>query len=120
MTHKWTDAQCKWIDALRSGEYKQGQDRLNDGDAFCCLGVACHTLYGPRDDGRWFDMGTVAPDELVRDLHLRDENGGFPLGKELKNNPCLTDANDRDVSFTEIADFIEANPEAVFKQEGEA
>lgn len=37
----------KWVDALRSGEYKQGVGLLHrtktvDGkDKFCCLGVAC-------------------------------------------------------------------------------
>ena len=36
----------KWLDALRSGEYKQGQKqlRVDDGDgtfSHCCLGVAC-------------------------------------------------------------------------------
>lgn len=31
----------KWIEALRSGEYKQGRNQLRTGDSFCCLGVAC-------------------------------------------------------------------------------
>lgn len=31
-----------FIAALRSGEYKQGNSRLNtNGNEFCCLGVAC-------------------------------------------------------------------------------
>jgi hypothetical protein len=29
------------IDALRSGEFKQAKFKLQDGDKFCCLGVAC-------------------------------------------------------------------------------
>ncbi len=36
----------EWLAALRSGKYKQGQDRLSewkqDGVQYCCLGVACH------------------------------------------------------------------------------
>ena len=32
----------KWVDALKSGEYKQGQSRLrNIENKYCCLGVAC-------------------------------------------------------------------------------
>ncbi len=30
-----------WIDALRSGKYKQGTNYLNRGENMCCLGVAC-------------------------------------------------------------------------------
>lgn len=28
-----------WIEALRSGKYKQGQRALKNGDKYCCLGV---------------------------------------------------------------------------------
>ena len=33
--------QQNWINALRSGEYKQGTERLQNGGLYCCLGVAC-------------------------------------------------------------------------------
>lgn len=38
-----TDVKTKWLDALRSGEYKQGKNVLHDEatDTFCCLGVLC-------------------------------------------------------------------------------
>ena len=36
-----TDIKKRWIDALNSGDYKQGQHGLNIGDEFCCLGVLC-------------------------------------------------------------------------------
>lgn len=39
------DAQlkAKWVEALRSGEFKQGQGRLHntENDSYCCLGVLC-------------------------------------------------------------------------------
>lgn len=35
----------KWIKALRSGEYKQGNFILHHADQYCCLGVAC-SIYG--------------------------------------------------------------------------
>lgn len=31
----------KWVDALRSGKYRQGSGKLYNGSTFCCLGVAC-------------------------------------------------------------------------------
>lgn len=31
----------KWVDALRSGEYKQTDGALRKEDGFCCLGVLC-------------------------------------------------------------------------------
>lgn len=31
----------KWVEALRSGKYKQGQGYLRKGDNYCCLGVLC-------------------------------------------------------------------------------
>jgi hypothetical protein len=31
----------RWIAALRSGKYKQGQYHLHSGDEYCCLGVLC-------------------------------------------------------------------------------
>ncbi len=31
----------KWVEALRSGKYKQTKGSLHKGDAFCCLGVLC-------------------------------------------------------------------------------
>ena len=39
----------KWVDALRSGEYKQGFCSLHDGwdDSYCCLGVLRELLSKP-------------------------------------------------------------------------
>lgn len=56
----------------------------------------------------------VAPGALIEHLALRNDIGTFPPGITLKNHDCLTAANDNGVSFNEIADFIEANPEYVF------
>jgi len=30
-----------WLDALRSGKYRQTRNTLRRGDSFCCLGVLC-------------------------------------------------------------------------------
>ena len=42
----------KWVDALRSGEYQQGQYCLRTEDKFCCLGVLCD-LYGKENNVEW-------------------------------------------------------------------
>lgn len=34
----------KWIQSLRSGEYSQTTDRLQDKQGYCCLGVALKTI----------------------------------------------------------------------------
>lgn len=35
------DIKNRWIDALRSGNYKQTQNFLSTSDGYCCLGVLC-------------------------------------------------------------------------------
>lgn len=36
------EVKAQWLSALRSGEWPQGRDELNDGEGrYCCLGVLC-------------------------------------------------------------------------------
>lgn len=45
----------RWIEALRSGEYKQCRGTLYDGTGYCCLGVAEHLFNGePEQHGRTY------------------------------------------------------------------
>ena len=84
-----------WIEALRSGKYKQGRLALYEPytEAYCCLGVLCKVAgkdHNPEDDigGAYDWMLTVLP----------------------KGIQLFTDMNDReDKTFNEIADYIEAN-----------
>jgi hypothetical protein len=72
------EALRKWIDALRSGDYKQGFGWLMTkdpvkGDKFCCLGVACVAFGIQRDE---YSTGEVKfgqnnflsslPDEMIK------------------------------------------------------
>lgn len=42
----------KWLQALRSGDYRQGKYRLKgEGGSFCCLGVLCD-VYSKDDEGK--------------------------------------------------------------------
>jgi len=38
------DLKPKWLAALRSGEYEQGQRKLRKNDKYCCLGVLCDIM----------------------------------------------------------------------------
>lgn len=96
-----------WIDALRSGEYKQTGGRLQDAQGYCCLGVACDIF-------------------IPKKLQILDPNGflsgGAPINqydapnwlKELvadffyKTEEHLTSLNDsNEYSFDEIADLLQ-------------
>ena len=43
----------KWVAALRSGEYTQGQEGLQTEQGYCCLGVACNLYMQETGLGRW-------------------------------------------------------------------
>jgi len=42
----------KWVDALRSGEYKRSKGSLKTGWGFCCLGVLCD-VHAKEVGGEW-------------------------------------------------------------------
>lgn len=55
----------KWVDALRSGEFKQTTGRLrNDAGEYCCLGVACEVAIKDGIDLVPFDDGYLRPELL--------------------------------------------------------
>ena len=105
------DIKKKWIEALRSGEYKQAQHQLRDGDCFCCLGVLCDIH--SRETGVEWDNGFYERNQTHLPLLVIIWAG---LGSEnvyLSDNSCLTDYNDGSMfvdtkNFAEIADIIEA------------
>lgn len=103
------DIQQKWIDALRSGEYKQGVGALrsSDGKFLCCLGVLCN-IVAPDDwvneietDGTsyWMHRGEVAlPNvEITNLVEIPKEYNHFPAN--------LNDAHN--YSFEQISDVLE-------------
>ena len=104
------EARAKWVDALRSGDYRQGRGRLRSGDRFCCLGVAADRLGG----GWWDPSG----DPMA---YRTDDGfcciGSLPaglkgeLGIDDDQVLTLTHMNDHDGrSFGQIADWIETLP----------
>ena len=106
------DIKDKWINALRSGEYKQGTGALkNSNDAFCCLGVLCD-LHAKETDARWVDVqeGWLAsyfgsdgelPDEVI-------EWAGLKLRDPVICDHFISTYNDKEgYSFDQLADLIE-------------
>lgn len=118
------DIKERWVTALRSGEYDQGQKRLQINGQFCCLGVLCDLAvkegvippptfesYNGIRVARYAEELSVLPDEvsLWAGLTYKGVNGGE---EHPDNNPRagvsnLATYNDSGRPFTEIADLIE-------------
>ena len=119
----------KWVEALRSGRFKQGKGRLWNPttDEYCCLGVASELYaaenpeYVVKSDGNNKHYGFTVEaggwigilDPTVSDwLGLAELDGRFSRGGL---NPSLAGLNDQGSSFQEIADIIESQPDGMFK-----
>jgi len=89
----------KWIEALKSGEYKQTDGKLRQDNRFCCLGVLCDIIDPSKWDGEGYDgfLG-VPPYKLLDSINLSEDK-------------CLVLArmNDEGAKFTRIANYIEEN-----------
>lgn len=102
------DIKAKWVEALRSGKYKQSQSVLRGASGFCCLGVLCD-LAASEGVGEWechnggyvFDnMQGLLPYNVRKWADISDES---PRAGDY----CLTVMNDSGKSFAHIADTIE-------------
>lgn len=96
----------KWVNALRSGEYKQTRLTLQDDKGYCCLGVAC-LLFIPKEQQAFNSFGylygqmpnhqTYAPKWLIAITKDVMDVKGVHI-------PTL---NDKGTTFEEIANLIE-------------
>lgn len=115
------EIKAQWVQALRSGEYRQGQRtmRTNDG-AFCCLGVLCDIhakatggeWSEPNDSNDWYrymGQGADLPPDILQWAGLNSQN---PIVSHDGTHSHLSDLNDGAMckarTFAEIADLIEA------------
>lgn len=110
MNPEWKE---KWVNALRSGKYKQARGYLRTGDnRFCCLGVLCDV----SNKVEWLPV----PCEVLESTdYYRCNNsaGSFTpedilemTGLTLNDQDELVNLNDKvRYDFEEIADYIEAN-----------
>jgi len=106
----------QWVKALRSGDYKQGTGVLRSSDnRFCCLGVLCEVLREelnlevtkiPSDYNHAYEYegSQIALPRKVRDyVRMRSSDGDYD------DRNSLAKLNDKGMSFSDLADVIEAN-----------
>lgn len=103
----------RWVEALRSGKYIQGQNYLLSNDTYCCLGVLCD-LYVKEHNICWEELtatdtqqNKVPPPEAVEwaEMHLVVPR---VLLSDLRREVSLTELNDNlHYSFDQIAGLIE-------------
>ena len=96
----------KWVNALRSGEYKQGRVALyNKGyDSFCCLGVLCDVAGIDRDDIRGLGMPTREQAKVIG-MPYAGPHDDYEARKSIIGR--LAKFNDDGKSFKWIASYIE-------------
>lgn len=103
----------KWVDALRSGKYRQARNFLRSDDSFCCLGVACEIsgLGAWSEDAYLINEwggNKLLPGQVQKWLGLKDSVGCIVDNGE---DTHLAWMNDHGSTFEQIADLIEAHAE---------
>ena len=120
------ELKAKWVAALRSGKYTQGQGYLHrviDGqERFCCFGVACDLAWRDgeverRDEGgvMFYEEGDCYPPPSMAELFLGEESFDNPDWTLYYENAfgdeyyvALDRLNDvYGLTFDQIADMIE-------------
>jgi len=98
-----------WLEALRSGEYKQGTGVLcNLQNQYCCLGVLCEVAGVPKEEDKEEGAFTFDGERAALSQHLTEKVGLYDyLGISKDGNKCLSALNDHGVPFSEIADALE-------------
>lgn len=103
----------KWVAALRSGKYEQGQKTLVRDNRYCCLGVLCDVAGWSDPRIGLNDTGLYQGSRFERDKYLGLELFGLPE----QQHETLWRMNDGEQdgpasTFAEIADWIEENVNA--------
>lgn len=99
----------KWLTALRSGKYKQGNEALKCGKQYCCLGVLCD-IYSKEFDHPWtqndlfLNQGLVLPAKVMEWAELKDDNPDIVYDEA---KMPIAEVNDAGVDFKTIANLIE-------------
>lgn len=108
-----------WVEALRSGKYKQVRGGLGNKDGHCCLGVLCEVMGVEKRllHSGWFGYGEdvysytdILSPVMCEQVGLKDSVGHIQGTAD-----SLASMNDEGKSFLEIADIIESEPSGLFK-----
>jgi hypothetical protein len=106
------DIKKDWVDALRSGKYKQVQGYLHKADGYCCLGVLCDVMGVLSSDHL---QTKLEKDTEVHSYFYKDSKMTEDLSREFMlevglspdEADTLMAMNDASDSFIVIADHIE-------------
>jgi hypothetical protein len=114
-----------WVEALKSGDYKQGKNCLyikdNDGkETYCCLGVLCdlHAKATKKEsfneNGTYLNQETILPPEVVKWAQFKKSTVAVMGNKAsagcdiyLPKDNSLSGLNDDGKTFKYIAKQIE-------------
>jgi hypothetical protein len=99
----------KWIDALRSKDYRQTTNCLRSRSGYCCLGVLCDIV----DNTKWCpngQQGSIYYFDSGYEVAFPEESWLNTIGLPKNDANALAKMNDEDLeSFENIADWIEEN-----------
>lgn len=96
------ELKAKWVAALRDGSYSQARGLLYDeeNESFCCMGVLAH-LTGRKKE---------TMNGIPVDMNNRNNCDRLIARPDSDHIQCVLERmNDSGKSFSEIADYIEAN-----------
>jgi len=115
----------RWVEALRSGKYEQGQGDLRpEPGRYCCLGVLCDLYREEQGKGDWAPA-SESSERMTFEVHdtegLIAETEGAVLPEIVKDwagmesfagdiadtGQALSALNDKGVKFRDLADLIE-------------
>ena len=106
------EIKTKWIEALRSGEYKQGREWLLDnGGGYCCLGVLQMCVLGDveRDDaGHPERLPTAEFWKQLDPARVETSTPELALGLAEMNDGVLAGVYEGCRTFEELATIIES------------
>lgn len=119
----------KWVEALRSGKYKQGAGYLtriiDDQEFDCCLGVACKLYQAEHGDlqiVKYHGMKSYdskyagVPEKVQKWLGMTSSAGKFGTPDKNFVYKSLAQENDNGKTFNEMATLIESEPEGLFSE----
>ena len=116
------EARKLWINALRSGRFKQTVGYLKTSEGYCCLGVACELYqevvggltvnYNANNNRYTFNDSAAILPKVVREwLGLTEDTGEYVTRSG--NGTSLTEQNDSGLNFDTIANIIEGQPDGL-------
>lgn len=111
-----TENQKKWIAALRSGQFDQTTEELEDSYTnYCCLGVGSKVAEANGIQVHKNENGVLIGEDLTSQPEVRVWLGLYSAwganSIEDTNENCLTNFNDIQCkTFEEIADILETVP----------